>query len=133
MMVDGNLDTYWSNYYVAAKTANLLAVSVASPSDWVSLSWASPQRVSGLTAAFLTDGSGGALALPASVTVSYWNGHNLVPARNTRVTWATASDQPTAITFDAVTTTEIRLTMTSAAPGTGDGFVAISELTAATA
>jgi beta-galactosidase len=132
MMLDGNLGTYWSNYYVAAKTANLLAVSVASPSDWVSLSWASPQRISGLTAAFLTGGTGGALALPASVTVSYWNGQKLVPARSTRVTWASASSEPTAISFDAITTTEIRLTMTSAAPGTGDGFVAISELTAGT-
>jgi beta-galactosidase len=80
----------------------------------------------------MTGGTGGALALPASVTVSYWNGQKLVPARSTRVTWASASNEPTAISFDAITTTEIRLTMTSAAPGTGDGFVAISELTAVT-
>jgi len=133
MMLDGNLQTYWSNYYVAARTANLPAVSVAGPSDWVSLSWASAQRVSGLTATFVTGGAGGALALPMSVTVSYWDGQQLVPAGSTTVTWASGSSEPTAISFDTVTTTQVRLTMTSPAPGTGVGFVAICELRALTA
>ncbi|HUN34390.1 MAG TPA: glycoside hydrolase family 2 TIM barrel-domain containing protein [Trebonia sp.] len=132
MMLDGSLETYWSNYYVAAQTANILAVSVASLEDWVSLSWGSPRRIAGLTAAFVTGGTGGALALPAAVAVSYWNGHELVPARNTKVTWASGSSEPTSISFEPVTTTRIRLTMTSAAPGTSVGFVAISELTAVT-
>jgi beta-galactosidase len=128
MMLDGDASTYWSNYYVAAKTANLLAVSVSDPSDWVSLSWTSPQRRSGLTANFMIGGTNGALALPKSVTVSYWDGRRLVPARNVQVNWATASNDPTTISFDAVRTTQIWLTMTSAAPGTGGGFVAISSL-----
>ena len=123
MMLDGNASTYWSNYYVAAKTANLLAVSASDPSDWVSLSWTSPQRLSGLTANFMTGGTNGALALPKSVTVSYWDGRSLVPARNVQVNWATASNDPTTISFDAVRTTQIWLTMTSAAPGTGDGKI----------
>jgi beta-galactosidase len=131
-MLDGNPGTYWSNYYVAAQTANLRAVSVADPSDWVSLSWASAQRVSGLTAVFVTGGTGGALALPASVTVSYWNGRTLVPVRHAQVSWASTPNEPTAISFDAVTTTQIQLTMISAAPGTGSGFMAISELAAVT-
>jgi beta-galactosidase len=132
MMLDGNLGTHWSNYYVAARTANLLAVSVADPSDWVSLSWASPQRVSGLSAVFVTGGTGGALALPASVTVSYWNGRTLVPVRHAQVSWASVAGQPATISFDAVTTTRLRLTMVSAAPGAGTGFLAISELAAVT-
>jgi beta-galactosidase len=74
--------------------------------------------------------TGGALALPASATVSYWNGHAFVPARNVAVTWAATSGQPSVITFDPVTTGYIRLTMTSPAPGTGGGFFAISSLTA---
>jgi beta-galactosidase len=130
MMLDENPGTYWSNYYVAAKTANLLAVSVSDPSDWVSLSWTVQQRLSGLTVSFTTGGPGGALARPASVTVSYWDGRDLVPARNVQVSWATASNEPTTISFDAVTTTQIRLTMTSAAPGTSGGFLAISSLAA---
>lgn len=126
-MLDGNLDTYWSNYYEAAATANVLAVSVPDASDWVSLSWPSPRQVSGLTAVFRT---GGALALPASVTVSYWDGHTWIPARGVTVGWATASNQPTSITFDPVTTALVRLTMTSSAPGSEGGFLAIASLTA---
>jgi beta-galactosidase len=128
-MLDGNPSTYWSNYYVAAKTANVLAVSVSDASDWVSLTWPSPQRISGLTANFVT---GGARTLPASATVSYWDGHSWIPARNVQVTWATASGDPTTITFDPVTAQVVRLTMTSPASGTGGGFLAISSLTAAT-
>jgi beta-galactosidase len=127
-MLDGDASTYWSNYYVAAKTANLLAVSVSDPSDWVSLSWTSPHRLSGLMANFMTGGTNGALALPKSITVSYWDGRRLVPARNVQVNWATASNDPTTISFDTVRTTQIWLTMTSAAPETGGGFVAISSL-----
>jgi beta-galactosidase len=126
MMLDGNPGTAWSNYYDQAATANIPAVSVSNPSDWVSLSWRSPRRLTGLTAVFTT---GGALALPASATVTYASEHGLVPVRNLAVTWATASNQPTSITFDPVTTTRVRLTMTSSAPGTGGGFLAIAELT----
>jgi beta-galactosidase len=126
-MLDGNLDTYWSNYYEAAATANVLAISVSDASDWVSLSWPSPRQITGLTAVFRT---GGALALPASVTVSYWDGHTWMPAPGVTVGWATASNQPTSITFDPVTTALVRLTMTSPAPGSGGGFLAIAALTA---
>ena len=40
MMLDGNPGTAWSNYYDKAATANLKAVSVSNPGDWV----ASPGR-----------------------------------------------------------------------------------------
>lgn len=67
-MLDGDLNTYWPKYYNQVATANILAVSVSNPSDWVSLSWPTPQRLTGLTASFTT---GGPLALPASVAVTY--------------------------------------------------------------
>ena len=127
MMLDGNLSTYWSNYYDQAATANIRAVSVSDPDDWVSLSWPSPRRLTGLTAYFRT---GGALARPASVTVSVWNGRALVPAAHLQVAWASASDEPTSVSFNAVTTSLVRLTMTSAAPGTAGGFLAIASLAA---
>jgi beta-galactosidase len=41
---------------------------------------------------------------------------------------ATASGQPTVVTFDPVSTTRLRLDLTSAHPKAGDGFLAISEL-----
>jgi beta-galactosidase len=131
MMLDGNLSTGWSNYYVNSATANLRAVSASNASDWVSLSWPdSPQRVGSLVAAFTT---GGALSLPASIAVTYWKGRELVPVRNLKITWATGSNQPTSIAFDPVTTSQIRLTMTSPAPGSTAGFLQIAELRAVTA
>jgi beta-galactosidase len=127
MMLDGNPATAWSNYYVKAQTANIHAVSSSNATDWVSLSWPSPQRLASLAATFTT---GGPLALPASAQVSYWNGHALVPVPNLKITWATASSQPSTFSFDPVTTTQIRLTMTSPSPGTATGFLSIADLTA---
>jgi beta-galactosidase len=128
-MLDGNLSTGWSNYYDVLQTANLLAVSSSNPSDWVSLTWVSPQTFGQLNAYFTT---GGPLDLPASAEVSYWNGHALVPVSNLKISWATASNELTTFTFDPVRTTSIRLTMTSSAPGTGSGFLMIAGLQAVT-
>ena len=124
-MLDGSLSSGWSNYYDKSATANLHAVSVCNPADWVSLSWPQPQRLAGLTAYFTT---GGALARPATAAVSYWNGTGYVPVRNLQVTWAAASNEPTTMAFDPVTTRTLRLDMTSAAPGTATGFIQIAEL-----
>jgi beta-galactosidase len=130
MMLDGNLSTGWSNFYDKSATANIRAVSASDASDWVSLSWpGSPQRVGSLVATFTT---GGPLSLPATIAVSYWNGRELVPVRNPKITWAAASNQPTTITFDPVTTSQLRLTMTSPTPGTAAGFLQIAELKAVT-
>ncbi len=41
-MLDGDPGTGWSNYYDKAATANLLAVSVSNPADWVSCQLAVP-------------------------------------------------------------------------------------------
>jgi beta-galactosidase len=68
--------------------------------------------------------------LPASVAVTYASGQDFVPVSNLAIQWATASNQPTTISFDPVTTKRIRLTMTSGAPGTGGGFLQIIELSA---
>jgi beta-galactosidase len=125
MMLDGNLNTAWSNYYDKPATANVKAVSVSNPGDWVSLSWSQAQRLGEIKAFFTT---GGPLALPASVAVTYWDGHDLVPVRNLEVTWATAANEATTLTFDAVRTRTVRLTMTSKAPGTASGFLQIAEL-----
>ena len=48
------------------------------------------------------------------------------------IDWAAASGQPTTLTFDPVTTTRVRITMTSPSPGTSAGFLAIAELQAVT-
>jgi len=48
--------------------------------------------------------------------------------RNLKITWATASNEATTLTFDPVRTRTIRLTMTSKAPGTASGFLQIAKL-----
>jgi beta-galactosidase len=100
---------------------------VSNASDWVSLSWSSRQRLSRVVATFTT---GGALALPSAIAVTYWNGREFVPVRNLKIAWATASNQPTTLSFDPVSASQIRLTMTSPSPGTATGFLTIAELKA---
>jgi beta-galactosidase len=124
-MLDGDMTTGWSNYYYKPGTANLHAVSVSRAADWVSVTWPRPQGFTALKAWFVT---GGALARPASVTVSYWDGHRFTPVRNLAVDWATASGQPTTLTFDPVRSDRVRLDMTSPSPGTAGGFLRIAEL-----
>lgn len=67
-------------------------------------------------------------ARPAAVGVSYWDGRAFVPVRNLTVDWAGMSNAPTAITFDPVTTTEIRLELTSALPNQPNGHIQVAEL-----
>ena len=124
-MLDGDPGTGWSDYYDKARTANLLAVSVSSPADWVSVTWPSARSFDSVQASFTISAT---LAQPASITVSYWDGTGFVPAANLKVSRATASDQPTTLTFDPVRSSRVRLDMTSAAPGTGAGFLQIVEL-----
>jgi beta-galactosidase len=124
-MLDGDLATGWSNYYDKSATANLHAVSVSRASDWVSVTWPAPQAFSSVQAYFTV---GAALALPAAIAVSYWDGHGFIPVKKLAIDWATASNQPTTLTFNAVHSTRIRLDMTSSAPGTAAGFLQIAEL-----
>jgi beta-galactosidase len=116
--------TGWSNFYVTPATALLPSYSLAHARDWVSLSGPS-RTVRSLTAWFTIDAT---RQLPVSVDVRYWNGTRYVPVRGLDVAWAAGSNQPTTITFDPVRTTRIKLDMTSAAPGTGSGFLQIAEL-----
>ena len=124
-MLDGDPSTGWSNFYNKAKTANLPAVSVSNASDWVSVSWPSPQSFDSVQASFTI---AAALAQPDAITVSYWDGSKYVPVRNLTISRATASNQPTTLTFAPVRSSQVRLDMTSAAPGTAAGFLQIVEL-----
>ncbi len=60
--------------------------------------------------------------------MSYWDGHKFVPVNHLTIDWATASDQPTTLTFDPVHSSQVKLDMTSPAPGTAAGFLRIAEL-----
>jgi beta-galactosidase len=124
-MVDGDASTGWSNFYDKSATATLAAVSVSRPTDWVSMAWSAGRPVSDMAVSFTTSAT---LALPATIDVEWWDGKAFRPATNVRITFATASDQPTTVTFTAVRTDRVRLTMTSPTPGTAKGFLRISEL-----
>jgi beta-galactosidase len=93
----------------------------------VSLSWPSPQTVSGLRAYFTTDAQ---RTLPSAVQVTYWNGTAYVPVADQQVEWATASNQPSTIAFDEVRTSSVRLKMTTPFPDASNGFLQIAELQA---
>ncbi|WP_333769356.1 glycoside hydrolase family 2 TIM barrel-domain containing protein [Streptomyces sp. IBSBF 2435] len=125
-MLDGNPATGWSNGFRKTATALLPAFSGARPADWVSLAWGASRAVESVAVSFTVDATH---SLPATVTVSYWDGDRFVPARNQAVTWATASDAPTVITFTRLHTAQLRLDLTSAYPGADNGAQRITTLT----
>jgi beta-galactosidase len=123
-MLDGNTATGWSNAFDKAPTALLPRFNTARPRDWVSVSWANPQRFGTVKAYFVTSA---ACAPPAGIEVTYSDGAHDIPVRGLTVTPGT-NGAPTTLTFEPVTTTRVRLTMTSAFPDTTKGHIQIAEL-----
>ncbi|MBO0847446.1 MAG: Ig-like domain-containing protein, partial [Nocardioides sp.] len=125
-MLDGTTATGgWSNFYNKSATNTLPSVSKAHASEWVSVRWPSGQRISSVVPFFTMSAN---RMLPSAVSVSYWDGAAWQPVTGQQVQWATTSNQPTTITFDPVSTTGIRLDLTSPAPNTSTGFLQITEL-----
>jgi beta-galactosidase len=117
-MLDGDPDTGWSNAFVKRATALLPAFDGARPADWVSVTWADERRVGSVAVTFTVDATH---TLPAALTVSWWDGRRYVKAREQSVTWGAASGDPTTVTFAPVTTSRIRLALTSAHPSAANG------------
>jgi beta-galactosidase len=124
-MVDGDPATAWSNFYVKDATALLPAFSLAHAGEWVSVGWPAATSVSSVRAAFTVDATH---AFPADIGVRFWDGTRWVAVSNPHVEPGAASGEPTVITFDPVSTTRLRLDLTSAHPKAPNGFLAISEL-----
>ncbi|MEV6835656.1 glycoside hydrolase family 2 TIM barrel-domain containing protein [Streptomyces sp. NPDC051133] len=124
-MLDGDPATGWSNAFAKSATALLPAFAGARARDWVSVDFGRTRTVDRLTVSFTADATH---ALPAAAEVAVWDGRTYVPVTGAKTDWATASDSPTVITFDTVRCSRIRLTLTSAAPGTSKGAVRISRL-----
>jgi beta-galactosidase len=126
-LIDGNTTSGgWSNRYGKGPTQTLNEVTNAHASDWVSVSWPKAQTFGELRPYFTLDAAD---QLPATVQVSYWNGLGWVPVHGQHVQFATGSDQPSSITFQPVSTTQVRLDMTSSSPGSPTtGNLTISEL-----
>ncbi|MET7698190.1 glycoside hydrolase family 2 TIM barrel-domain containing protein [Streptomyces sp. NPDC005485] len=126
-MVDGDAATGWSNAFFKSATALLPAFNGARPKDWVSLTWARSRTFDRVEVSFTVDATH---TLPASIEVAVWDGTAYVPVTGAAVDWATTSDAPTVVTFDAARGTALRLTLTSAHPGAADGAQRISRLEA---
>ncbi|MFI0853549.1 discoidin domain-containing protein, partial [Streptomyces sp. NPDC021098] len=117
-MLDGDPATGWSNAFHKPATALLPAFEGARETDWVSVTWAKKRRVRRVEVSFTLDATH---TLPASVTVSAWDGRRFVPVRGAEVAWAEASGEPTVITFDPVRTARLRLDLVSRYPGEAKG------------
>jgi len=125
-LLDGNTASGgWSNAYNKSATNTLPSVSLAHQNEWVSVTWPAARQVSSVVPYFTISAN---RVLPSSLTVSYWNGTDWVATTNQQVQFAAASNQPTTVTFDPVSTTAIRLDLTSPAPNTSTGFMQITEL-----
>ena len=125
-MLDGDTATFWSDRYSKVATQTLNGVTNARPGDWVSVRWAPATTVSSLQPLFIVDAHD---ELPAAVTVQYWTGTDWKPVSDQKVSFAGGSNAPSAITFSPVSTTGLRLEMTSPAPyDPTTGNLAISEL-----
>ncbi|WP_425827438.1 glycoside hydrolase family 2 TIM barrel-domain containing protein [Streptomyces fractus] len=121
--LDGDPKTQWSNAFQKSATALLPAFDGARPTDWISVEWAEEREIGRVEASFTVDAKH---SLPASVDVAVWNGERYVDVPDPDIAWATASGDPTVITFDAVRTGRLRLTLTSRKPGEAAGAVGIS-------
>ncbi|MFF3162399.1 glycoside hydrolase family 2 TIM barrel-domain containing protein [Streptomyces sp. NPDC003273] len=124
-MLDGDPATGWSNAFVKPATALLPAFGGARARDWVSVDFGRPRTLDRVAVSFTVDATH---ARPAEAAVEVWDGHAYAPVNGARTDWATASDSPTVITFDAVRGSRLRLTLTSADPGGTGGAVRISRL-----
>ncbi|MCX5254092.1 DUF4982 domain-containing protein [Streptomyces canus] len=124
-MLDGNPATGWSNAFSKAATALLPAFSGARAEDWVCVDFGRTRTFDRAEVSFTLSATH---SLPAAVEAAVWDGKRYVPAEGVSVAWATASDEPTVVTFDAARGSRLRLTLTSAYPGETRGAVRIGRL-----
>jgi beta-galactosidase len=123
--LDGAPASGWSNAFSKAATALLPAFSGARAKDWVCVGFGRTRTFDRAEISFTLSTTH---SLPAAVEAAVWDGTRYVPAEGVSVAWATASDAPTVVTFDAVRGSRLRLTLTSAYPGETRGAVRISRL-----
>ena len=127
-MLDGDPATGWSNAFLKAATALLPAFDGAHARRTGCRSTGDGPRRS--TGSRSPSPSTRRTPCPPRSRSAYWDGRRYVPVKGAEIDWATASDAPTAITFDAVRGGRIRLTMTSRHPGEARGALRISRLEA---
>ncbi|MEU6182290.1 glycoside hydrolase family 2 TIM barrel-domain containing protein [Streptomyces coeruleorubidus] len=124
-MLDGAPATGWSNGFFKQATALLPAFDGARTEDWVTVDHGRTRGFDRVDVSFTVDATH---SLPAAVEVAVWDGRAWRAVEDMAIDWATASDTPTVITFEAVRGSRIRLTMTSRHPDEARGALRISRL-----
>ncbi|MFF6953107.1 glycoside hydrolase family 2 TIM barrel-domain containing protein [Streptomyces iakyrus] len=124
-MLDGDPATGWSNGFFKQATPLLPAFDGARAEDWVSVDHGRTRGFDRVDVFFTVDATH---SLPATIEVAVWDGRAWQPARDTEIGWAAVSDAPTAITFEPLRGSRIRLTLTSRHPDEARGAIRISRL-----
>ncbi|MES5817499.1 glycoside hydrolase family 2 TIM barrel-domain containing protein [Streptomyces sp. RG80] len=124
-MLDGDAATGWSNAFSKSATALLPLFNGARAEDWVSVDFGRTRTFDRVEVSFTLSATH---SLPASVEAEVWDGERHVKVQGAAVEWATASDEPTVLTFDAIRGSRLRLTLTSGRPGEVQGGIRISRL-----
>ncbi|MDR2671196.1 MAG: DUF4982 domain-containing protein, partial [Oscillospiraceae bacterium] len=112
-MLNGSLNNYWDNYATPGGTVVLDDVPASRAYDWVQTYWPDEQTFDEVRLFFTTDAN---YALPGKLKAQYWDGFGWVDAPNQQLTKATASNEETTITFDAVTSSKVRVQLWNATP-----------------
>jgi beta-galactosidase/beta-glucuronidase len=126
-MIDGITDTGgWGNKFSKAPTNTLNGpITNSHPADWVSLRWPNPQRINNSSVFFTLNANN---QLPETTVVSYWNGMAWVPVSNPVIHLSATTNTASTIKFDPVSTTGLRLDMTSSSPmNVTTGNISIAE------
>ena len=116
MIINTNTTTYWDNYAANAQTVVITARNYARERDTVEVYWPSERTFDQVSLYFVTDTN---YTRPASLKVQYWDGIGWADASDPSITWATASNGETRITFGRVTSTRVRVFMVSSNPLNG--------------
>ncbi|MCL2152160.1 MAG: DUF4982 domain-containing protein [Oscillospiraceae bacterium] len=112
-MLNGNTTNSWYNYANATQTDEVASNTASRVYEYVQTYWPGLVTVDQISLFFTTNAND---SLPKTLNAQYWDGFAWVDAPNQVVTFATASNEETKITFDTVTTTRVRVGMENATP-----------------
>ena len=90
---------------------------------WLQYDWQNPVRVGSMAVSFWGDqgnnaASGAGVNIPESWKAQFWDGATWVDVENP-AEYGIERNEPNSVTFDAVSTTKLRLVLSAAGPGTG--------------
>ncbi|MDR0670927.1 MAG: Ig-like domain-containing protein [Oscillospiraceae bacterium] len=112
-MLNGNTTNGWTNAFSASQTVVLAAVAASRPYEYVEMYWPAEQTFDQVSLYFTVDTNN---KLPSALNVQYWDGFAWADAGHQEVSFAATSNGETKVTFDAVTSTRVRVGMENATP-----------------